>query len=445
MVIVINMLLRQKDTGITYRVVDTVGGESVAKDDVADHVVLINTDPDCVQMPRFMRQDEVIERLATKSWQVAKDSQRSIDLAALSDPERRNLERRWSILQQALKSRVNLYDPSTRAHLARKFADQKIASRPLLYQTLRLYWRHGAGKQSLVPDFHTCGAPGKGRVPTELSKKVGRKRTTQPGVGLILTAEHRRRIARAFAKTPVGRNGRGMRNVYNYLLISQYPQCVQIDPNDPDGTPTILLPDAVPTIDQMMYQWTTQHTLATRLQKRFSKRRFENLTKLLLTGTLREVRGPGARYYIDATIADVYIVSRYNRNRIIGRPTLYLVVDQFSRLIVGIYVGLEPPCWVGAMLALWNCSIDKVGYCARYGISITSGQWPTGGMPLHLMGDRGELISRQAEALSEGFNIDVENAPPYNGAAKGVVERTFGTKQTRFGPYTLGCCSRSAR
>jgi hypothetical protein len=115
----------------------------------------------------------------------------------------------------------------------------------------------------------------------------------------------------------------------------------------------------------MMYQWTTQHTLATGLQKRFSKRRFENLTKLLLTGTLREVRGPGARYYIDATIADVYIVSRYNRNRIIGRPTLYLVVDQFSRLIVGIYVGLEPPCWVGAMLALWNCSIDKVGYCAR--------------------------------------------------------------------------------
>jgi hypothetical protein len=59
-------------------------------------------------------------------------------------------------------------------------------------------------------------------------------------------------------------------------------------------------------------------------------------------------------------------------------------------------------------------------------------------MPLHLMGDRGELISRQAEALSEGFNIDVENAPPYNGAAKGVVERTFGTKQTRFGPYLPG-------
>jgi hypothetical protein len=187
----------------------------------------------------------------------------------------------------------------------------------------------------------------------------------------------------------------------------------------------------------MMYQWTTQHTLATGLQKRFSKRRFENLTKLLLTGTLREVRGPGARYYIDATIADVYIVSRYNRNRIIGRPTLYLVVDQFSRLIVGIYVGLEPPCWVGAMLALWNCSIDKSA-TARDMVFQSREQWPTGGMPLHLMGDRGELISRQAEALSEGFNIDVENAPPYNGAAKGVVERTFGTKQTRFGPYLPG-------
>jgi hypothetical protein len=48
------------------------------------------------------------------------------------------------------------------------------------------------------------------------------------------------------------------------------------------------------------------------------------------------------------------------------------------------------------MLALWNCNLDKVALCARYDITIEANEWPTGYMPLHLMGDRGELSSAQA-------------------------------------------------
>jgi hypothetical protein len=137
-------------------------------------------------------------------------------------------------------------------------------------------------------------------------------------------------------------------------------------------------------------------------------------------------------------VLDLYIVSRFNPNRIIGRPTLYIVADQFSRMIVGFYLGLEPPCWVGAMLALWNCNLDKVALCAHYGIEISADEWPTGYMPLHLMGDRGELASPQATALAEGFRFDVENARPYAGEAKGVVERDFNTLQAQFGPWLPG-------
>lgn len=45
-------------------------------------------------------------------------------------------------------------------------------------------------------------------------------------------------------------------------------------------------------------------------------------------------------YEIDATVADIYIVSRYDRKPI-GRPILYVAVDIASRLIAGIHVGLE--------------------------------------------------------------------------------------------------------
>ncbi|WP_164907503.1 hypothetical protein [Clostridium septicum] len=48
-----------------------------------------------------------------------------------------------------------------------------------------------------------------------------------------------------------------------------------------------------------------------------------------------DVSGPGSLYQIDATVADVYLVSEFNRNWIIGRPVLYMVLDSFSRMIVG--------------------------------------------------------------------------------------------------------------
>jgi len=51
--------------------------------------------------------------------------------------------------------------------------------------------------------------------------------------------------------------------------------------------------------------------------------------------------GPGSVFQIDATVADVYLVSRFNRTHIIGRPVLYIVQDCFSKLIVGLYVGLR--------------------------------------------------------------------------------------------------------
>ena len=196
--------------------------------------------------------------------------------------------------------------------------------------------------------------------------------------------------------------------------------------------------DAVPTFEQFRYHYELEVSPANRQTRRLGARSAETKFKQLFTGTLKGVRGPGTRYYIDATVLDVYCVSRLNRNRIVGRPTLYLVVDQFSRLIVGMYVGLEPPCWAGAMLALFNACIDKVAFCATYGVPILPGQWPTGYIPVHLMGDRGELASNLAEMLVVAFNLDVENARPFAGDAKGVGERAFGVIQAKFGPYMPG-------
>jgi hypothetical protein len=137
--------------------------------------------------------------------------------------------------------------------------------------------------------------------------------------------------------------------------------------------------------------------------------------------------GPGAKYQIDATIGDIYLVSRFNRADIIGRPILYFVIDVFSRMCTGMYVGLEGPSWAGMMMAIANAVSDKVKYCAEYGIEITEAEWPCRGVPGAILGDRGELESKAADMLVNALNVRVENAPPYRADMKGIVEQHFNT------------------
>jgi putative transposase len=145
-----------------------------------------------------------------------------------------------------------------------------------------------------------------------------------------------------------------------------------------------------------------------------------------ITGRAEQnVSGPCARFEIDATIADVFLVSRYNKRYIIGRPTIYVVIDVYSRMITGIYVGWEPPSWEGARLALTNAFSNKVEYCAEYGIKIKPEDWPCQHLPQRLLADRGEIIGDAPTGMIDNLDIAVENTPPYRGDLKGVVESRF--------------------
>ena len=44
---------------------------------------------------------------------------------------------------------------------------------------------------------------------------------------------------------------------------------------------------------------------------------------------------------MDATQADIYLVSRLDRSEVLGRPYIYLAVDTATQLIAGVYVGMD--------------------------------------------------------------------------------------------------------
>lgn len=99
----------------------------------------------------------------------------------------------------------------------------------------------------------------------------------------------------------------------------------------------------------------------------------------------------------------------------VGRPVIYAIIDVFSRLVTGIYVGLEGPSWLGAMMELDNMICDKVEFCKKYGIDIKEEQWPCRHLPEIIIADRGEFEGYSVGNLINNLDIKVENTPPYRG------------------------------
>lgn len=142
-------------------------------------------------------------------------------------------------------------------------------------------------------------------------------------------------------------------------------------------------------------------------------------------------------YELDATEADIYIVSRYNRKPI-GRPIVYLAVDIVSRLVAGIYVGLEVNS-NSVLACLSNAARDKVEYCSQYGIEITKEMWPSQGLPGVIYTDRGsDFISGRVKELCHTFGMEVVNLPAYRPDLKGFVEKAFDCIQKKFKPALYG-------
>ena len=127
-----------------------------------------------------------------------------------------------------------------------------------------------------------------------------------------------------------------------------------------------------------------------------------------------------------------------DRQTIVSRPIVYLVVevDVFSRMVAGFYIGFENPSYAVAMQALQVAVTDKVELCKKFGIEITTEDWPCIGLPEAILADRGELLGYKIETIEKNFSIRIENTSAYRGDLKGIVERYFNTIQAKFRPFT---------
>jgi len=332
----------------------------------------------------------------------------------------------WAKMQSLLLCEPDIYDRTLRGQLIQEKADEIGFTKRIIYKYLRAYWLHGKTKNAFLPNYQNCGGGGKDRNSGD--SKRGRPRKYGESSGRNADEETKRIFEQSIKKYYHTRNEYTLKDAYDLMIKEHYTKFVM----QPDGTAKAeLLPEnEIPTIGQFRYWYGKKYNVQEKISKRKGEVKYALDHRAILGKSDYGIMGPGAKYQIDATIGDIYLVSRFNRADIIGRPVIYFVIDTFSRMVAGMYVGLEGPSWAGAMMAIANAASDKVKYCAEYGIEISDSEWPCRHVPNAILGDRGEMKSKSVETLINALNVRVENAPPYRADMKGIVEQYFRTVNT---------------
>lgn len=126
----------------------------------------------------------------------------------------------------------------------------------------------------------------------------------------------------------------------------------------------------------------------------------------------------------DHTKVDVLVVDR--AGELLGRPWLTIVVDTYSRCVMGMHLGFDAPSSAVVCLALRHAILPKP-YGSAYELKHN---WDTYGLPQYLYTDGGkDFRSRHLEQVATELGIVLcLRRQPSDG---GIVERPFGTFNTQ--------------
>lgn len=338
----------------------------------------------------------------------------------------------WQIVSHYWNTNIQeLLDKNTRGSIYDKIGLTHGKPTITIKRLFSRFWQRGMTKNALLPDYANSG--GRGKEKKLAAAKIGRpKKADYDGnvaTGINITDDIKKLFQVAINKNYRTKNQISLKETYNYLLKDFFSDKYK----DKDGMIRHQVWDKsrIPTYDQFYYWFKKTENPQKDISLRESKKELDLNYRPILSNSTLETDGPGTRFQIDATVADIYLVSALDRNRIIGRPVIYGIIDVFSRLVTGIYVGLEGPSWVGAMMTLDNMMADKVEFCRRHGIDITEEQWPSHHLPEIIIADRGEFEGYSPENLINNMGVRIENTSPYRGDLKGIVERSFRTVNTK--------------
>ncbi len=310
-----------------------------------------------------------------------------------------------------------IFDRRFRGRKVAELSKQAGTGKTQIYLLLRRYWQCGCVPAATLPEYFRCGQ-------TKDRKDHGNKRGRPSDGGRNVTPEDKDKFRlglKDFKETGIAKK---LPKIWE-LTVAKYFNVGYDELADGILVPIIPPADQYPSLNQFKNYYYKNRNQKSEIISVEGEKGFESNHRPTLGDETLTAHGPGAIYQIDASVGDIYLRSYLNRKLIIGRPIIYIVVDVFSRMIVGFAVTLEGPSWAGAKLALENAFFDKVAFCKQFGIEITAKLWPAKGRCEALVADNGEIAGYNANSLVDSLGIRVANAPTARPDLKGIVESRF--------------------
>ncbi|WP_145410813.1 Mu transposase C-terminal domain-containing protein [Paenibacillus xylanexedens] len=345
-------------------------------------------------------------------------SDQETDIQLLSPEEnylekyKENRDRRWNLIKDIVQQEPAIYLSISRGKLIHEAHLASGKSKKVIRDNLLKYWFYGKSKNGLLDNYFNCGVPGKQRQYKQKPGPVSSNKTVVNDTDI--------EIFKSAIKVFHIRLGMSIRTTHEKMCETFYKRGFY---RKYGVKVPIVDPDKAPSERQFRYWYTNNSTLFTRKSNKYGKRRATMEARAMLGNASEKALCVGAVFEVDATRSDIILVS-FDRKTILGKPTVYVVMDVFSRIVAGYHVSLASESWFEAMVAIEHAATDKVENCARFGIEILEEDWPCRHLPQNLIGDRGELKSQLSERFVN-LNVDVLNAPSYRGDLKPFIESNF--------------------
>lgn len=322
-----------------------------------------------------------------------------------------------------------IYEKSGRSRLVKEAMLKFGITYKTVMKYLRRYLQGGKNEHAIMPHYYNCGAPGKDKEDTPI--KRGRPCKVIDGhqrIGMNIDSNTKKVITNSIEKWYKNEK-MSLQRTYEMMIGEYFSNKTIIN-----GEKRLITynKDLIPSVVTFKY-WAEKLTDIVDAEiKRKGYVHYQHYHRPETSNTNIEVLGPGSRFQIDATSSDVYVVNEFDRSKIMGKPTLYVIVDVFSREVCGFYLGFEQNSWSGAMMALYNMVEDKREFCIKYGINIKDEDWPCKYISETIIADRGEFDSRMPDNLVKNLNISLEITPPYAAYLKSIVEKTHDLIHQRY-------------
>nr|HEK7527860.1 transposase [Escherichia coli] len=187
-----------------------------------------------------------------------------------------------------------------------------------IYRSLNQYWRYGQEINALLPAYKHCGGSGKPRLSGKAKRGAPIQLSTPSMVapsGVNTTEEDKAKFLLGMKKYGLKGKKVSLSRVYEQMLKEYYAdelRSAEKENREPE----------IPSLRSFRYWIKKLIPEAELIRKQTTAGDFERNRRGLRGAATDHTEVPGSCFELDATVLDVHIVSEFNRNHVLGRPTV---------------------------------------------------------------------------------------------------------------------------